>query len=75
MFSPEPTSQWIQRAELEFSPDNIKNCVGIIAGRFQVVRKLAIDLAALNEKWQDQSPNTEAGHSAHLVSVPHFKTE
>ena len=63
---------------MEFSSDNIKICVGIIAaiiGSFQVVRKLAKDLAALKRKYEEQSPNTEAGNSAHLVIVAHFRTE
>ena len=62
--SPEPTSHWVQGADLQFGPENIKNCVGsiiAIAGSFQI-RKVAKDLAALKQKCYE---NTQ---TAHLVS-------
>lgn len=67
--SPEPTSQWVKGADLQFGSENIENCVGLIAtaGSFHI-RKVAKDLAALKQKCQDNSPNTQTAQYAHLVT-------
>ena len=69
MCSPEPTSQWVQGADLQFGSENIKSYVGIIAtaGSFQI-RKVAIDLAALKQKCQANGPNTQTAQYTHLVT-------
>ena len=68
MFSPEPTSQWIQRADLQSGSENIKSCVCLIivaiAGSFQF-RKVAIDLAVAKQKCEENCPNIQ---TAHLVT-------
>ena len=68
LFSPEPTSQWIQGANLQPGAENIKSCVCLItvanAGSFQL-RKVAVNLAAAKQKCEENCPNIQ---TAHLVT-------
>ena len=66
LFSPEPTSQWVQGADLQFGPENIKNCVCLIIIATGTGGKVAIDLAAMKQKCQENCPKTA---DAHLVTV------